>query len=147
MMRILITILSVFVLIGCQIGTQTPEVITPTLGPMPAAELQALIQATDELDVQFLERSFSMNAPGSNAKGLMASVSTQTAEKTPCTEISYLFVKSQGEQIAHVGVFLDENSAYYIFYENSQPKYINSMNNDGISFFKRILAQVSTSPQ
>ncbi|MGK0387558.1 MAG: hypothetical protein ACI94Y_000284 [Maribacter sp.] len=146
-MRILITILSVLVLMGCQTATQTPEVITPTLGPMPVAELQALLQTTDELDIQFLEKSFSMNAPGNNAKSLMASITPQTVEKTPCTEISYLFVKNQGEQTAHIGVFLDEGCAYYIFYENSQPKYINAMNNDGVSFFKRILAQVSTSPQ
>lgn len=119
----------------------------PSLPSMSEEELVAIFQATDEVDILFLEKSFSMNAPGNMAKQVIQNISPAGVEKTPCKEICYLFVKSQGEQIAHIGAFLDNGCSYYVFYEDNKPKYINGMTQGGIDFFNRIFAQISTSPQ
>lgn len=156
MMRILVIIIlsiSLSLLVGCQnkeqsqtIGTPEPAVqnMMPTI---PQAELEALIQAADEVDIQFLEKGFSMVIPGNEAKGLVATFVPQATEKTPCTETAYFFVKSQGEQIARIGAFYNEGCAYYILYEGNQAKYIGGMNRDGASFLRKFLLGVSTSPQ
>lgn len=127
--------------------TIEPVVQTSQLPGMPQDELVALFHATNEMDVQFLEKSFSMNAPGDLAKNMIRNISDVRADKTPCKEICYLFVKSNGEQIAHIGAFLDNGCSYFIFYENSRPKYINGMTQGGIDTFNKILSQVSTSPK
>lgn len=130
---------------------QEEEVIVESINngtpSMPREELIALYNAADDIDIQFLEKSFSMNAPAALAKNSISYISDQGREKTPCTEICYLFVKSQGNQIAHIGAFLDNDCAYYVFYEDGRPKYVNAMTQGGLDFFKRILAQVNTSKQ
>lgn len=151
-MRILITILSIFVLIGCQNKeevTQVQEpVVVPELPTIPQAEFQQFIQAVDEIDIQFLEKGFSMNAQGNGAKAeLSKSIIPQVMPKTACTEVAYFFVKGQGEQLAHIGAFYGDGCAYYIFYENSRPKYICGMSQYGAGYLNKFLKGVQTSPQ
>lgn len=147
--------IALFLLASCQKNIQetetTVEVAEPVVNlrmpAMPKENLIALYNAADDIDIQFLEKSFSMNAPEAMAKNTIAHISDQGADKTACTEICYLFVKSKGEQIAHIGAFLANGCAYYVFYENSRPKYVNAMTQGGADSFNRILTQVNTSPQ
>lgn len=133
-----------------QVNTETEVENIPKVQALPGMseeELVSIFQATDEVDILFLEKSFSMNAPGNMAKQAIQNISPVGVERTPCREICYLFVKSQGEQIAHIGAFLDNGCSYYVFYEDNKPKYVNGMTQGGIDFFNRIFAQISTSPQ
>ncbi len=127
--------------------TEQPVVTSQEFPGMSQEQLVDLFQRTDEMDILFLEKSFSMNAPGNMAKSQIGYISPVAAPKTQCTEICYLFVKSQGEQIAHIGAYLGDGCSYYVFYENSKPVYVNGMTKGGIDFFNNVLAQVKTSPQ
>ena len=144
-----------FLLSSCQNNTNQEGTTTETavettaavnrMPAMPKEELIALYNAVDDIDIQFLEKSFSMNAPEAMAKNSITYISDQGIDKSPCTEICYLFAKSQGEQVAHIGAFLNNGCAYYVFYENSKPKYVNAMTQGGVEFFNRILTQVNAS--
>lgn len=155
MKYIFVFTMTLFLLVSCQNQQQqeaeeTPTKVAPVTNRMPAMpseSLFALYNATDDIDLQFLEKSFSMNAPEAMAKNTITHISKEGADKVACTEICYLFVKSKGEQIAHIGVFLGDGCAYYVFYENSKPKYVNAMTQTGADSFNRILSQVNTGGQ
>lgn len=117
------------------------------LPPMPEAELIKLFQTADDIDIQY-NAGYSMNINGKGgAQQQIMFMSPDAAERVPCDELCLMFIKSQGEQIAYLNAYMGEGCAYYVFYENNERKYVNAMTNNGIQFYKNILAQYKTAPK
>lgn len=129
------------------ISAPTVTVAADRLPNLSRDEIIAMHGIVDDIDIQFLDKGFSINAPGPMAQNTIATFSDQGVDRVPCKEIAFLFIKSQGEQIAHVGAFFGEGCYYYVFYEDNKPKYANAMNQEGVAFFTRILAQVNTTSE
>ncbi len=114
---------------------------------LPQEEIVAMIQAADDVDIIFSEHGASMNLLGGGAKQMMLGMMAKGEEYSACKEIFLMFVKSQGEQIAHIGVHMDESCAYFVTYQNNQRAYVNAMDQKGVKFFNMMLSQIQSNPQ
>ncbi len=125
------------------------DVAAPEIPSFPALSQQAianLLNSADDLDLQFTDTGFSMNVGGGGAQQTLSSIVPKEVVKSPCKEICLIFVKSKGEQIAHISAHIGEGCSYYVFYENNRPAYVNLMNQQGIEFYNSMLARFKTNP-
>lgn len=111
-------------------------------------ELQSYVNTVDEVDIVLLQKGVSLNGAKRMAYDILSSMKLgDIKEKPSCPQIATAYIKSQGEQVGQIGVFLGADCAYYVFYEDDKPTHANWMAEDGVRFFNKFLQQINTTPQ
>ncbi len=119
----------------------------PDLPPYPEDKLMELYTKTDHIDFLFMQNSFSINVAGEGAQNQVRMIRPEAVTRYPCGEVVKMFIQSQGEELAHAGVFFDgANCSHVIIYVNDRPAYANALDPGGIGFFQNIMTRFSTQP-
>lgn len=128
-------------------NSKTPKALAPALPAYPQDQLARLITQVTDLDVQSLNHGFSMNVGDGGAQQQLRSILPQPAERVPCTEEFYIFATGNGEQLAHIGLFMGQGCYYAVFYDNNvKATHANAVDPRGLGFFAQMLQQVKTVP-
>ncbi len=153
-------------LLSCGSKTSKPKTTTPTTptpsqqkNPVPAGPahpsitpeiMQDVFQRAESLDFIFYDLPISMNV---DTKGgvqqLLSFVSTTPTPKSlNCKPTGRLSFQSQGEFILEADFHLGDGCYYYTFMEDNKPIYSNMITEQGITYFKNMLANLpKTAPK
>ncbi len=128
--------------------TNSPSSNTHSLEQLPALPKERIIDLynrVDDIDIQF-EQGFSTSAKGEGTKTNIQYILAEQANRVPCTATAFLFIKSQGEEIAQIEAYIGEGCSYFVIYENGKPAYANGMHPQGVQFFNNFLNNVQAVP-
>ncbi|MEZ4984013.1 MAG: hypothetical protein R2795_03070 [Saprospiraceae bacterium] len=131
--------------------TQAQAATPVATSPYPSIseeKMRYLYEKCDYVDYVFFHTNFSMSQNQQGAiRATLSGISTTPAQVFPeCKPIGRVFFQEQGQDIGQADLFFGGNCLYYLFLENDQYAYGNQLTQEGVAFYQKIFAQVTTQP-
>ncbi len=117
---------------------------------IPFETISYVFENCDYVDYVFYNTNFSISQnEKASIQGAIAQISKTPATLDPnCKAIGRVFYQIDGKNHLEADLYFQEGCYYYVFLENNKPKYANVMTDEGIAYFKNIMARAqSVQPQ
>lgn len=120
-----------------------------TLPGLPEQTLINLWEQCDFLDYIWYNASFSMSQEAQrDIRAALEHIGTASPGlNAECQPAGRIFYQIDGSNVLEADIFISEQCTYFVFHENGQRKYANSISESGLAFFKQIFAQMQQSSQ
>ena len=111
----------------------------PTMTP---AQALYLYENADKVDVLFSDISVSLSqVKQSDVQGQISFFKPgQVPKKMSCSESANIILQSKGDIIGDGHMFLRGKCNYVVFYEDGKPAYATQMTDQGMKFYRQIMA-------
>ncbi|MCO6476760.1 MAG: hypothetical protein J5I94_09065 [Phaeodactylibacter sp.] len=116
---------------------------------LPLDTLQMLWNKCDFIDYVFYYKDFSVSQ---NQQADIRASLRHIADEAPaiqpaCQPIGRIFYQVQGENRLEADLYFQEGCAYFVFYENGEKAYANTIMPAGIQFFNQIMSTGAQPPE
>jgi len=126
---------------------QTPPQVA-VYPDLPLEFAQNLYNNADKVDVLFSRIAISLSqVKESDVKYQLSLMQRGSVpKKINCTETANIIYQSQGDIIGDARMYLENGCRYVVFYVDNKPAYGAQMNDDGMSFYNRIIKSAANVP-
>ena len=109
---------------------------------MTAEQAQELFSNADKVDVLFNDIAVSLSqVKQSDVQGQISFLKPGLVpKKLDCSETANIIFQAKGEIVADGRMYLRGDCRYVIFYEENQPVYATQITDQGMNFYRRVLA-------
>lgn len=109
---------------------------------VPNSKIKEIYETADKVDVLFNDIAVSLSQ--TEQQDIRGQVGFMKPGKVPkdlnCSETASIIYQSNGEIIGDGRMYLRGNCRFVVFYEGNEPQYAAHMTDQGMEFYRRVLA-------